>query len=218
MVIEAGREIGGAASSADERWTTNDRGPSASADNATLPAAEAVGVRSRASIQFDVLRNALYHDARLRHFEWAHRTLMFLIVLSGTAGVAKLFDGSGWDRLFGAATALMATLDLVLDLRGRARLHEDLKRRYYLLLAEIEEDVAPTDTQLTRWYGRLIRITADEPVTYRAVDAAAYNEAVGALGLGNENRLKINPVRFLLRHVLTAQGMDFPPIGSKAAS
>lgn len=162
----------------------------------------------RSDVRFHALRNANYHSARLRWFELQHRVLMFSIVLFGTAGVAQLFgQGSG---ILSAITALLAALDLVLDLRGKAQLHDALKRRYYMVLAKLDEEPDASAEKLRRWHARIIKITAEEPVTYRAVDALARNEAIDTLGLDEGDKEMVTPRQYRLRHWSTMQGESFP--------
>ena len=74
-----------------------------------------------------------------------------------------------------------ATAQLVFDFGGAARQHEFLQRRYYELLSEIETS-DPDDRALERkWSAKLLTITADEPMTMRALDAIAYNKALDAI-------------------------------------
>lgn len=163
----------------------------------------------RSDLRFHALRNAYYHSARLRWFELQHRVLMFAIVLFGTAGVATLF-GTGGSGVLAALTALLASADLVLDLRGKAQLHDALKRRYYMLLAKLDEEPDASAAKLRRWNARIIRITAEEPVSYRAVDALARNEAIDTLGLDEDDKEVVTSAQYRWRHWSPYQGVTFP--------
>jgi hypothetical protein len=94
-------------------------------------------------IKFDALRNAIYHSSRRRFFELLSRFLSFLVVVSGTLAVATL---ANWDPRWPAAgAAVIGAMQLVFDFNGRARLHENLQRRYFELLAKIERVLTPTE-------------------------------------------------------------------------
>ena len=62
------------------------------------------------------------------------------------------------------------------DVDGRARLHSDLRRRSYDLLARLEagEDIQQIEVEF-------IRLVAAEPPPMHAVNALAFNAAVDAL-------------------------------------
>lgn len=160
------------------------------------------------AVQFNALRNALMHTARQRWLDSLHRCLMFLIVLSGTAGASALFIKWTGDASFAAIAAVLATLDLVLDLRPKARLHDDLKRRYYLLLADIESKPAADKATIAGWNRALMVITADEPDAHHVVDCLAYNRAALTLGREQGNLLVVRWPYRLLRHVMTFEGYN----------
>jgi hypothetical protein len=162
------------------------------------------------ALRFDVLRNAFYHSARLRHFEWQHRALMFLIVLFGTAGVADATTGFIGQKSLAAITALLATVDLVLDLRGKAQRHDSLKQRYFMLLAKIDELPTADFGQIAKWRGKVNRITAEEPVTYRVVDALAHNEALETMGLNEDEKIHVTRFQYARRHWTAAHGVSMP--------
>ncbi|MGO4175729.1 hypothetical protein [Bosea sp. TAF32] len=176
----------------------------------TGPEAEIARAAQYSALRFDVLRNAFYHSARLRHFEWQHRGLMFLIVLFGTAGVADATTGVIGQKALAAITALLATVDLVLDLRGKAQRHDSLKQRYFMLLAKLDELPGAELRQIAKWRGKVNRITAEEPVTYRIVDALAHNEALETMGLNEDEKIHVTRLQYVRRHWTAAHGVSMP--------
>ena len=137
-------------------------------------------------IKFDVLRNAIYHSSRRRFFELLSRFLSFCVVVSGTAAVANLAVLD--PRWLAALAAAIGALQLVFDFNGRARLHENLQRRYFELIAVIDAVVEATDQDVAKWRADLTLIYADEPPPMRALDAIAYNKACDALGYPESRR------------------------------
>jgi hypothetical protein len=116
-------------------------------------------------IKFDALRNAIYHASRRRFFELLTRFLSFLVVVSGTLAVATL---ANWDPRWPAAgAAVIGALQLVFDFNGRARLHENLQRRYFELIAKIEKTLKVTEQEIADWKSDLNLIYADEPPPMR---------------------------------------------------
>ncbi|MDN5785714.1 hypothetical protein [Pseudorhodobacter sp.] len=139
--------------------------------------------QDRDSIRFNALRNALYHTARRRSLERFSRVFNFLIVVLGATAVSSVavqFHLPSY--LIGLAIAVIGALQLVFDFGRQARDHQVLQRDYYALLADVEANVDPTPADLATFSSRMIRITADEPPTYRAIDSKAYNDAIDGLG------------------------------------
>ena len=147
----------------------------------------------RENIRFNTLRNALYHTARRGYFERWNRIFNFLVLILGASAIGNVFAVVGIPlEWVGAAIAVIAALQLVLDFGRQARDHQTLQREYYHLLADIEGTLESGPEHCAEWYSRMIRITADEPPTLRALDAKAYNDALDSIGtLPQEERLWI---------------------------
>jgi hypothetical protein len=134
-------------------------------------------------VRFNVLRNALYHTSRRLTFDRWNRWFNFLVILLGAQAVSNFMLIFGVDVSAGAVGALVAAVgaaQLVFDFGGKARDHQALQRDYYHLLAEIEENAAPTNDDVSKWWAQISRITGEEPPVLRALDAKAYNDAIGA--------------------------------------
>lgn len=175
---------------------------------------------TRDGIRFNVLRNALYHTGRRRSFEFWSRFFNFAVVVLGAAAVGDLLSGLGvTPEALGAAVAVIGALQLVLDFGGRAREHQVLQRSYYALLAEVEETAVCDAQACARFYSSMIRITADEPPVLRALDAKAYNDALGALeAFGPEQRLRIPLLHRLLGGVFSFEGHEYRKRGESGAA
>ncbi|MDL2399127.1 hypothetical protein [Rhizobium mayense] len=137
----------------------------------------------RDQIRFNVLRNALYHTSRRLTFDRWNRWFNFAVILLGATAMSNLLQRFGIDvsqGAVGAAVAAVGAAQLVFDFGGKSRDHQSLQRDYYHLLADIEEKIDPTQAELALWFGKMTRIAGDEPPTLRALDAKAYNDAIGA--------------------------------------
>jgi len=165
--------------------------------------------------KFDALRSALYHTERRKFLDLLNRCLNLAIILLGAGAAAK------WARLvhidevwLELAIVLCATCQLVFDFGGSARVHEFLQRRYYEVLAEIEAADANDTQALRKWSAKLLTLTADEPMTMRALDAVAYNKALDAI-LSPSDKYAYRQIlkwwHVRLRHICAFQTTDFSP-------
>jgi hypothetical protein len=157
-------------------------------------------------IRFDALRNAIYHSSRRRFFELLSRCLSFLVVISGTAAVANLqiLD----PRLMAAIAAAIGALQLVFDFNGRARVHENLQRRYFELIAEVDAVATPTPADIEKWNAKWSLIYADEPPPMRGLDAISYNTACDSIGR-SKSRLELSWYHLFFRHLYSFPNTQF---------
>ncbi|WP_156911849.1 hypothetical protein [Kaistia adipata] len=185
---------GTAADRARERDEGFAGGPSASERRAELSPAE--------ELQFELIRNARYHEDRERFFDGVHRWLMFAVVVAGTAAFANL---AGQNRTVGIFVALLTTIaglaDLVFDLSGKARTHGSMRRLSFALLGELEggADLRSIKARLLTSYG-------DEPAPNGTAGACAYNAAMLAMGRPSEHLFAIGPWRRRFRHFRAGDG------------
>lgn len=149
-------------------------------------------------LRFTCIDGAAYHGARASFFDFVHRMLMAIVLLSSSttiAGMAGLELFKPWLPWAGLAPLLASTLDLVISPGLKAQTHATLRSRYFELLADIEEIDFSARTH-DRWTAALNRIYAQEPPTaYRAIKAMAYNVATDALWSEDEaakRRLKLS--------------------------
>lgn len=135
-------------------------------------ASTTTGIRG---IRVICLMNARYHAAREAFLDSVHRWLLFGVIGAGASAVATLalqFADYAWlNPAFGALAAVFGALDLAFDLSNRARGHSMMKRRYFELLADVEEGqktVAQADVCLHRY-------SAEEEPAYHALLMASWN-------------------------------------------
>ena len=124
-------------------------------------------------LKFELLRSGMYHDMRFSALIRAHRICLFLTVLLGSGAIAA-FGASypGYGQLAGLAVAIIGAAQLVWDFGGGARDHQELRRRFYVLLADVEAgcDTAEVTAQMTA-------IFADEPPVKHWTNKRAHNRA-----------------------------------------
>jgi hypothetical protein len=82
-------------------------------------------------------------------------------------------------------TAIASTVDLVVGTAVFARRHEDLRKKFIALEADLRSGVTPTAKIVAAWYARRLEIEADEPPIYNAVVFLCENELGSATeGIG----------------------------------
>lgn len=161
-------------------------------------------------IKHGIIRNAFYHAARRNWLDGCNRFLSFLIIIGGTSAAADLivFDES-LAKYAAMAVAFIAALQLVYDFAPRARTHEFLQRKYYDLLAEIEEAPAFTEDFVRTLNTKLMRIYGEEPPVMRAADAIADNQASQSM-YGIRNRIHVSLWESWTRHIFAHDKGEFP--------
>ncbi|KAB2758001.1 hypothetical protein F9K81_11670 [Brucella anthropi] len=168
--------------------------------------------------RFNALRNALYHTARRLRFERLNRMLNFGVVMLGAAAIGDVFNYLNWpSNSLGIAVAMIGAAQLTFDFAGAARTHQQLQRDYYNLLAEIEAKIDPTDADDALWFSAMIRITGDEPPVMRAVDARAYNDAIGAMEWDEGERLVIPWWHRLFKNWCSFEGYHYEKVSEVEA-
>lgn len=130
--------------------------------------------------EISLLHNIRYHEDREAHFAFWNRLLDFFVLVSGLGTVIALsdmlptyfqFDG----RIIAAATSVIGAIQLIVGLAKKEHVHGDLRRRFLALHAEFADS---TPAEIRR---KMRALVAEEPPTYHAVDALAYNFAQAAL-------------------------------------
>ena len=174
--------------------------------------------RNPEQVRFDVLRNALYHTARRRHFDRLDRWGNFLVVAFGATTVVKAAGdllGPNSTQIFGLITTFIGAAKLAFGFSAAARTHESLQRRYYSILADIEEHPNPSADDVRRWQAAMVKITADEPPTNLLSDAIAYNEAANSLGYAESAMLHIPWVAEIRGRIFPLHGCRFETIDER---
>jgi hypothetical protein len=161
------------------------------------------------SVMFDLVAAAFYHRSRMAWFAMLQRVSLFLTLLASTGAVAALVRTNSTAAIiisFIAAAASAA--GLAFDFSGGARRHDDCRRTYHDLAADLTED--PTCETACR--AKIIRAAASEPAVFEAANAVAYNAAIRSLGLDEEERFVLTKWQSFLRHVWHYTGSRFPKV------
>lgn len=144
------------------------------------PAASAEALNAA---RISCLMNAQYHSGREAYLDTVHRWFMFIVIALGAGAMADLLPKGddltlgglsiGLKELFAASAAVIAALDLTFDLSNRARVHSMQKRRYFELLAQLNEgEKSPEQVRVC-----IDEFSADEEPAFRVMIFSCWNSA-----------------------------------------
>lgn len=133
--------------------------------------------RETKNVKFLLLQNALYHMDELWFYSLMERVILYLTTIASTAVLGTIYaNHHGLAFISGLVVAALSTSSLVFGFSARARLHEGLRQRYYLMLAELENQ-PPSSELNARVRSEMARTYSDEPPVKWAVSALAWNSA-----------------------------------------
>lgn len=162
-------------------------------------------------LRFDLLRSAIYHDEREQTMSFRNRASAFLTIILGSSVIAAMAESFPQAAtVFAALTVVNGAAVLVFDYAGSARDHRDLKRRFYEMLSEIEEE----DRNLRDIRRRMTLAYADEPPIMHALNAVAHNRAGETLFADDFDRVSIGWFARTLRNWIAFRAQSFPSISS----
>lgn len=158
-------------------------------------------------VRFSALRNALYHTARRRTLDAKDRVGSFLVILFGAGAATELAVALHpmAPKVLAAIAAAIGALQLVFAYGSRARDHELLQRRYYDLLAEMDE-FGDDQSKIPGWCGALTKIAGAEPPSRLLPESQAYNAAASALGVEKDHQLCIPLWLHVVGHLIACDG------------
>lgn len=126
------------------------------------------------TLRVSCLLNAQYHASREAFLDFVHRWFMFAIILLGAGAVTEMLGDREWIRnVIGITIAALGALDLTFDLSNRARTHSLMKRKYFELLADVQDALKSKSVA----EACLNRFSADEEPAYHALVKLSWNAA-----------------------------------------
>lgn len=159
---------------------------------------------------FYVQRNIRYHMRRGSFFLRWSRFTAFVGVIFGSAAVTGLVATSSTVMVGIAAlvVTLASAVDLVVGTGQRSWLHNDLRKRYLDIEAEmLAQDENSQISKLRDYKSRIRRIEADEPPTLPVLELLARNDVIRALYPKDKADLYVTHLGWLKR--LTAQWYEW---------
>jgi hypothetical protein len=160
-------------------------------------------------VEFDCVRAAVYHGARMQFLDRLNRWMLFVVVLSSTATTANIITKYGIpSEVFALISATFAAANIAFGFSNRARDHDFLRKKYYDLLSKLTQD-KDDDKIADTIHCDMLRLSASEPPPLRALDAIAYNAALDGLGRDHTHRIPIHWWESLFRQIYPFNGTDF---------
>ncbi|WP_060482697.1 hypothetical protein [Pseudomonas sp. NBRC 111119] len=159
-------------------------------------------------LEFYVQRNVRYHMRRGAFFLRWGRFTAFVGVVFGSATVTSLIAGSSAFLVGGSAllVTLASSVDLVVGTGQRAWLHNDLRKRYLDIEAEMLA-VPPDSAKLREMRSKIRRIEADEPPTLPALELLARDDVIRSIYSREEAAKHVSRLSWFKR--TTAQWFDW---------
>lgn len=191
-----------------ERTTSGTRDPKGGSSSESEPTPGPVAIASRLeAVRVTCLMNAEYHGSREAFLDSTHRWFMFGVIAFGASAlIDALPETLQWLRhAFPAVAALLGALDLTFDLSNRARSHAMMKRRYFELLGDLNEERRSVDEVRTC----LERYSADEEPPYRVLLLSCWNAAQRTVFGTKAQQFRIPKRAMFLRNVLRQSSSDF---------
>lgn len=132
------------------------------------------------TILWSIQRSQRYHARRSSFFSRWNKSTAFAGIVGGSAVFASLGEAlpAFVATAAAAAVVLISGADLVIGAADMARKHNDLRRRFCELEAEIVGIDSPQPADLSRWRSMRVSIEIDEPPTHVALNVLCDNELI----------------------------------------
>lgn len=155
------------------------------------------------SFLFDVRRSIRYHHKRIRYYDKLHKISTLLAAFSGSATIITVLGKVGyfWIILFAAIVAVFSISDLVFGTNQKARLHEDLSRRFIELEKSIITAKSLSAKTIANFTAQRLDIEVNEPPPLKVLDSMCYNELLRAMGHDEDCFVKIRWYQRLLSNI-----------------
>lgn len=132
------------------------------------------------TVLWSIQRSQRYHARRSSFFSRWNKSTAFAGIVGGSAVFASLGEALPPQVATTAAAGvvLISGADLVIGAADMARKHNDLRRRFCELEAEIVGIDSPGVADVSRWKSLRVSIESDEPPTHVALNILCENELI----------------------------------------
>jgi hypothetical protein len=124
-----------------------------------------------------------YHMRRQSYFDAWHRITSALSLIFSTSAVAVFTDKTSLGAMLIAVVAIVQCIDLIVDTRGKATLHNDLRSKYLMLEHELlGYGVKLTEDQSQTIMMKIKTIEIHEPPVRKLLLEVCSNDVARRLG------------------------------------
>ena len=140
--------------------------------------------RELEGIDFGIKKSMRYHSSRRAVFERLDNFTNWLVAVAGASAFASVVgDEKGKLAIYSTFVVMgIALADVIFGFGARARLHQDLYRRFSELAVEIAKLDEPTARDVAELRAKRLAIEADEPHIIDALERWCWNEEAEARG------------------------------------
>jgi len=140
-----------------------------------------------------------------------HRASMTFVAVGGSAAFASVLGNNtriaAWSSLI---LTVLAALDAAIGYAQRARLHDELLKRFSDLSITIERETNPTLQFIKETKAQRLLIEKDEPSELAALNIICHNEQLESMGYEESDMRKVSPFQRFFAHFFTFPPNKFP--------
>lgn len=170
-------------------------------------------------LDFAVHTAIRYHAKMRRFFGSIYRIITMLILVGGTAVFADLAASLGDSAgrrvalVASAVVAFVGILEVTVGFSERARIHNDLYRRFSdLLVAIMRTPANATESEIRDLRARHLQIGVDEPTPNNVLSVICHNEEVESRGLDLKYLHRVFWFQRLFAYVIDIPPNNFPSL------
>lgn len=143
--------------------------------------------------QFDIAIAVHYHMRRQQFFEAYHRLTGVFSLIFSTSAVVLIVGKGDLGIVLAGAVAILQSIDLIIDARGKSNTHNELRRDYLVLNQElISYGDEPSNEQLREFSKKKNVIEMAEPPVKKVLLELANNDAVRNLGCDPSHIIQVS--------------------------
>ena len=135
-------------------------------------------------LDFGINKSLRYHSKRRALFERLDNFTNWLVAVAGASAFAAVIGdpASSLSKILTALITAIALLDVIWGFGARARLHQDLYRRFSELAVEMAGMEKINTHDIAKFRAKRLSLEADEPHIIDALERWCWNEEAEARG------------------------------------
>jgi hypothetical protein len=141
--------------------------------------------------QYEISLGVHYHMRRQRFFETWHRNTGIFSLIFSTSAVAVFTNEWKLGAVLSAIVAILQCIDLMIDTRGKAVIHNDLRTKYLTLDNKILSLETVTDKQYAQVNKNIKSIEIQEPPVRPLLLELCLNDVIRKLELDHSHMTSI---------------------------